>query len=186
MRDIGGFIMKRILILLLVIVVILCGCSGKNNDSGDVVVEPSTEQMEEKDVILYFADSQAEYVVPEHRIIKLSKDISDEDYAKIVLEELIKGPKDENLYRTIPEEVKVLNVDIENDTIYIDFSEEMHTKHWGGAAGEDMTISSLVNTMTELEGIKYVLPSVEGVALNIEHMIIDQPLGRMEEKIYKQ
>ncbi|HHY78070.1 MAG TPA: GerMN domain-containing protein, partial [Clostridiales bacterium] len=63
---------------------------------------------------------------------------------------------------------------------------EMHTKHWGGATGEDMTISSLVNTLTELEGIKYVLPSVEGMALNIEHMIVDHPLERMEEKIYKE
>ncbi|SHI90123.1 GerMN domain-containing protein [Lutispora thermophila] len=179
--------MKRIIIFLLVISVILCGCSKQNNDIEDIVVEPEEEieQLEEREIILYFSNSQAEYVVPEHRIIKVKKGISHEDYAKIVLEELIKGPKAENLYKTIPEEVKVLYVKIEDDTIYIDFSKEMHTKHWGGAAGEDMTICSLANTMTELEGIKYVMPSVEGVALNIEHMIIEQPLERMEERIYR-
>ncbi|WP_372999927.1 GerMN domain-containing protein [Lutispora sp.] len=178
--------MKRILFILLIVVVIFSGCTGLENDDKDIATESEIQQEEARDIILYFANSQAEFVVPEHRVITVEKNINNEDYARIVLEELIKGPKDENLYKTIPNEVKILNVEIEDETVYLDFSKEMHTEHWGGAAGEDMTISSLVNTMTELENIRYVLPSVEGVALNIEHIIVDEPLERMEEKIYKE
>jgi len=170
----------------MILMVFFSGCNGLENGDKDIGNEPETQQVEEREIVLYFANSQAEYVVPEHRIITVDKNIKDEDFARIILEELIKGPEDENLYNTIPNEVKVLNVEIENGTIYVDFSKEMHTEHWGGAAGEDMTISSLVNTLTELENIKYVLPSVEGVALNIEHIIVDEPLERMEEKIYKE
>lgn len=182
----GGLTMKRFLILVLLIVISFSGCNIKEKENvNDNTDQTMDMQMEEREILLYFANSQAQLVVPEYRKIKVEKDINDADFARIVLEELIKGPEDENLYKTIPEEVKILNIEIQEDTILIDFSKEMHTKHWGGAAGEDMTISSLVNTMTELKGIKRVLPSVEGVALNIEHMIVDEPLNRMEDKIYR-
>ena len=192
MQDDGGLIiMKRFLIILLIIILGIAGCSGpkKGTPQIDNTVDNNVETVEpdtvEKEIVLYFANSQAQFVVPEYRTVKADKDITEEDFAKLVLEELIKGPNEENLYKTIPGEVKVLNVEIQEDTILIDFSREMYTKHWGGAAGEDMTISSLVNTMTELKGIKKVLLSVEGMALNIEHVIVDEPLERMEDKIYR-
>ena len=183
--------MKRIFVLLLIVAVALSACNvtEKNNPSTDIIKNNTDKTVdlksEEREIILYFANSQAQYVVPEHRTIKVEKGISTAEFARIILGELIKGPAEENLYKTIPEEVRVLNVEIQEDTLFVDFSKEMHTKHWGGAAGEDMTVGSLVNTMTELDGIKKVLPSVEGVALSIEHMIIDEPLERMEDKIYK-
>lgn len=136
-------------------------------------------------ITLYFGDSQAMYVVPEKRKIVINKDISKEEYAKIILWELIKGPISNNLYPTIPKEVKVIDVEIDGDLLYVDFSEEMHTKHWRGAAGENMTLLSLANTLTEIEGIERVLPSVEGIALNIEHAIVDQPLVREEDEIFE-
>lgn len=192
MQDDGGLIiMKRFLIILLIIIFGIAGCSGpkKGTPQIDNTVENNVETAEpdtvEKDIVLYFANSQAQFVVPEHRTVKVDKDITEVDFAKIVLEELIKGPNEENLYKTIPSEVKILNVEIQEDTIFVDFSKEMYTKHWGGAAGEDMTISSLVNTMTEMKGIKKVLLSVEGMALNIDHIIVDEPLERIEDRIYR-
>ena len=177
--------MKKVVIIVLICALILSGCNGIKNESSENISEkgPGTEKV---NIVLYFANSQGTFVVPENRTIQIEKNATIEEYASKIIEELIKGPEGKNLYATIPSEVKILNVDVEGDTIYVDFSEEMHTKHWGGATGEDMTISSLVNTLTELEGIKYVLPSVEGMALNIEHMIVDHPLERMEEKIYKE
>ena len=52
------------------------------------------------------------------------------------------------------EEVKIEYIEVEDDLLKVDFSEEMHTKHWGGAAGESMTVASIANTMTEFENIK--------------------------------
>lgn len=141
--------------------------------------------MAEKEITLYFADSQAMYVVPEKRTVYVSKDISDAEFYRIVIEELIKGPDTENLYRTIPEEVGVEYVELEGDLLKVDFSLEMHTEHWRGAAGESMTINSIVNTMTEFGNIRRVMPTVDGGPLSIEHMVVEEPLTRNEDIIYK-
>lgn len=146
----------------------------------------STTDLSEREITLYFADSQAMYMVPEKRTVLVRKDITDADFYRVVLEELIKGPRTENLYRTIPEEVKVEYVELDGDILKVDFSEEMHTKHWGGAAGESMTVNSLADTMTEFENIKGVLPTVDGGPLSIEHMVVEEPLQRNESIIYRQ
>lgn len=146
----------------------------------------STTDLSEREITLYFADSQAMYMVPEKRTVLVRKDITDADFYRVVLEELINGPQTENLYRTIPEEVKVEYVELDGDILKVDFSEEMHTKHWGGAAGESMTVNSLADTMTEFENIKGVLPTVDGGPLSIEHMVVEEPLQRNESIIYRQ
>lgn len=174
--------MKRLVILLIIFSIILSGCSLLKKD------EPPAEENNNKtdtEIVLYFADSQALYVTPEKRLVYIAEDIDQIEYAKVVLEELIKGPDSETLYPTIPPETKVLDIDIDDSLIYIDFSKEIETKHWGGAAGERMTLLSLANTMTEIEGIKKVLPSVEGAALNIEHVILEEPLTRDAGEIYE-
>ena len=149
-------------------------------------IDFNTGDMSEKEITLYFADSQAMYMVPEKRTVLLKKDISEAELYRVVLEELIKGPVTENLYRTIPEEVKVEFVEVDGDLLKVDFSEEMHTKHWGGAAGEAMTVNSIADTMTEFENIKRVMPTVDGGPLSIEHMVIEEPLTRNESIIYRQ
>lgn len=148
-------------------------------------IDFNTKDMVEKEITLYFADSQAMYLVPEKRTLFINKDTPENDFYRLVLEELIKGPVSENLYRTIPEEVKVEYVELDGDLLKVDFSEEMHSKHWGGAAGEAMTVNSIVNTMTEFETINRVLPTVDGGALSIEHMVVEEPLTRNESIIFR-
>jgi germination protein M len=149
-------------------------------------IDFNTSDLSEKEITLYFADSQAMYLIPEKRTVLVKKDIEDAEFYKIVLEELIKGPKTENLYNTIPEEVKVEYIELDGDLLKVDFSEEMHTKHWRGAAGESMTINSIANTMTEFENIKGVMPTVDGGPLSIEHMVVEEPLTRNESIILRQ
>jgi len=148
-------------------------------------IDFNTGDMSEKEITLYFADSQAMYVVPEKRTVLVKSDINEAEFYRIVLEELVKGPAAENLQKTIPKEVKIQNIELESNLLKVDFSEEMHTKHWRGAAGEEMTINSIVNTMTEFENVKKVMPTVNGEPLSIEHMVIEEPLTRNEGIIYK-
>ncbi len=170
--------MKKILAILLIIIFVLSGCrmEEKKNDIDDA-------KLADVEIVLYFGDSQALHVVPEKRVVSINQDISKEEYLKLIVEELIKGPENDELYPTIPSDTKVLNVELEGDLVYLDLSKEIQTKHWGGAAGENMTLLSLANTVTEIEGVKRVIPSVEGLALNIEHVIVDEPLVREEDKI---
>ncbi len=145
--------------------------------------EEETNTATEQVVKLYFSNQNADAVRGETRIIKTSKTVSEEEVLLKVLEELIKGPEDSKLARTIPTEVKVLNVKIDNGIAIVNFSEDMHTKHWGGAAGESMTINSIVNTLTEFDYIQQVKMTVEGRAMAIEHAILEDPLPRNEDMI---
>jgi len=142
--------------------------------------EPATNT---RHIVLYFADQDANFVHPEPRQIRVTPNISETEFIKIVLLELISGPTSGTLYRTIPHEVNVLSIVRESDLVKVDFSSEMITKHWGGAAGEAMTVNSLTATLTDLTGIKRVLLTVEGQPMAIEHMVIDRPLTRNPETI---
>lgn len=137
--------------------------------------EPATVT---RDIVLYFGDQQAANIYPEPRQIRVKPNISEVDFIKTVLLELISGPKTGTLYRTIPQEANVLSVSREGDLVKVDFSSEIISKHWGGAAGEAMTVNSLTATLTELPGITRVLLTVEGKPMAIEHMVITRPLTR--------
>ncbi|MGE5544759.1 MAG: GerMN domain-containing protein [Bacillota bacterium] len=131
-----------------------------------------------RNVTLYFANQDATKVVPETRTISVPSNLSKAAYIKTIVNELIKGPRNSELRRTIPAEATVRSVVIKDSTAYVDFSQEMHSKHPGGAAGESMTINSIVNTLTELENITQVQITVEGKPLSIEHVVMDKPMRR--------
>lgn len=138
-----------------------------------------------RQVMLYFSNPDATRVVGEKRVVEVPPGTSREEFIRMVLEELIKGPTRPNLHRTIPREARVLSVSIANNTAYVDFSREMHTKHWHGAAGEAMTINSIANTLTEFPYISKVKMTVEGKPMNIEHAVLTEPVGRNESMIAK-
>jgi germination protein M len=145
--------------------------------------ESSPMASEEGVILLYFGNADATKVVPEAREIQIPKGISQADYIKLLVEELIKGPDNPDLSRTIPETAKVLEAYVLGSNAYVDFSEEMISAHSRGAAGEAMTVYSIVSTLTELEGIEGVMLTVVGQPMNIEHMVIDTPMERDESMI---
>ncbi|MBA7497685.1 hypothetical protein ES704_00413 [subsurface metagenome] len=142
-------------------------------------VEPvPTEEMVE--VNLYFSDSQAIYLVPEKRKIPQTPSL-----ARQAVIELIKGPKNSDLYPTIPEGTQVNEVYIVDDIAYIDLSEEISKNHPGGSSGEVMTVYSIVNTLTEIPPIRGVQILVEGNERESldGHIDISMPLLRDESWI---
>ena len=144
-------------------------------------------QMENREVTLYFADDQAMYVVAEKRNINMEQNASKDKLIKVLIEEMIKGPENTDLYPTIPKEARVNSVVVVGERVTIDFSEEMNTKHSHGAAGERMTLTSIANTLTEIAEIREVVLLLNGKPLNLEHAIIDSnnPLTREEDMILK-
>jgi germination protein M len=149
-------------------------------------MEPFTalkESPKTETVVLYFGNKDATGVVGEARELTVPAGAGREEFVKKVLEELIKGPQRQDLVRTIPGEVKILSVKIEDKTTQVDFSKEMHTRHWGGAAGEAATINSIANTLTEFDYISRVKMTVEGEPMAIEHAVLEKPVGRNESVI---
>ncbi len=131
-----------------------------------------------KEITLYFCNQDATALETEIRTITVAPDISMNDLMLRTLEELIKGPTNSDLHKTIPAEVQVNSVVIDNNIAQVDFSIEMHTKHWGGSTGEGMTINSIVYTLTEFPGIDKVKMTVEGEPISIEHGPIEEAIGR--------
>ena len=110
----------------------------------------------EQEVELYFATPDAMYLKPETRIVP------GEDFYYEVLGELIAGPQEEGLVRTIPEGTEIREIVRENETAYLDFNNVLRDQHPGGSAGERMTVYSIVNTMTAVPGIQEVYILIEG------------------------
>lgn len=140
-----------------------------------------------REVTLYFSDDQAINVVAEKRTFNIEENAPNDKLVRVLIEELIKGPKTQGLGIVIPAEARVNSVIVEGERATIDFSEEMLTKHSRGAAGEDMTLTSIANTVTEIEGIREVVLTLNGQPLIIEHVIVDSnnPLVRAEDRIKK-
>lgn len=146
------------------------------------VEEPpiGNDEKQEYDIVLYFGDSQAEYLHPELHTVEFESEPDSVKIAQQIVNELIAGPIDDNLIPTIPPGTKLLSLVIEDEIAYVDFSEELKTNHWGGSAGETMTITSITNSLTELEAIGKVQILIDGEKQEslAGHWDIQEPLDR--------
>ncbi len=107
---------------------------------------------------LYFADAGGEKLVKTSRDVVYNSNISLE---KLVLEELIKGPEEGAVYGpTINPETKVISVSVKDGTCYVNFSEQFLKQPY--TVKSDVTIYSIVNSLSELPNINKVQLSVNG------------------------
>lgn len=138
---------------------------------------------EVKNITLYFADSDAINVVAEKRDVIMTKNDSLE---KTVFLELMKGPKAQGLHATVPKGTKLLSISTKNGLCTINLSSEFVDNSPGGTASERMTLASVVNTLTELDGIEKVQFLIDGKKREIyTHAIFDEPFSRDEASIGK-
>lgn len=133
--------------------------TAENKESSETKPDISAEPKEEKEKItLYFGDQDAMYLIPEERfVVKGNKKLEE-----IVIEELIQGPKNPDLFQTVPKEAKLISLEVVDGVAYVNFSQEFQTKHWGGSAGELMTVYSITNSLAELPEIDKVQFLLEG------------------------
>lgn len=168
-----------IIMVVVLLVVFLPGCSimqklglQKSIDdelwpvSSIIIGEAEASKLTDKTPLrLYFANEDNTKLKLEIRYIDstdVKKSLS--NMATAVVNELIKGPSDETSFRrTVPAEAKLREpVSISNKVATVDFTKEFKSKHSGGKDAEKMTIYSIVNSLTELEGIEKVKFLIEG------------------------
>jgi spore germination protein GerM len=173
---------------LLISTLSLSGCqktvtTPKDNQAGASKEDPKT--ISKQTISLYFSDDQAMFLLPEKREIQLANNATQEQLIEATVKQLIEGPKTKELQPTFPPETRLLGVKVENGTAIVDFSSELRSKHWGGSAGESMTLGSLVNTLTEIKGIDKVQLLLEGKKVEslLGHMDTSVPLTRDESMI---
>ncbi|NLK00378.1 MAG: GerMN domain-containing protein [Clostridia bacterium] len=175
--PVGGRFLKVVIYLsmLCLLVLSISGCSavsdlmmGKGGNDKDtpeeevyapedldmigVEGEEKEEDAESLSVALFFADDEGKSLVKEMRNIKKTEGV-----ARSTINELISGPTGTGLLPTIPQETMLLDINVKEDGLCIvDFSGELVS---GGAAGvipEELTVYSIVNTLTQFETIDRV------------------------------
>lgn len=174
--------LKRIVIISIIIFLILVSILGfyylfisdEEENIKEIIPqeEITEEQMRQTMVSLYF--KSGEEIVPEARLIDV-KQLLNNPYEEI-LKMLIEGPKNNNLKSTIPEGTKINKLIKENDILIIDFSEEFINNHKGGEKEEEISIKSIVNTVTELteiNGVKILINGEENKSFKDEKIKFD-------------
>ena len=97
-------------------------------------------------VKLYFAEPDSEKLVAETRVIPRGTTLT--KTVKMVVEELIAGPLDEELVNAIPSRTVLNGVDIDpNGVLWVDFSHHLSQEHPGGSSAEIMTVYEIVDTI---------------------------------------
>ena len=146
-------------------------------DKDDLITDTGKLENDIVNVTLYFADSNAMYLVPEQRQI-VSKDSSQLELA--ILNELLKGPNTDGLYAVIPSDVKVLSVKTERGVCFVTLSSEFVNKSSGGSAGELLSVYSIVNTLCELKDVDKVQILVDGMA-SFGSLDLSEPLKKNKD-----
>ncbi|HEY9060141.1 MAG TPA: GerMN domain-containing protein [Pseudobacteroides sp.] len=151
----------------------------------EVDLDKSGKPLKEKSQVItvYFGSPDTDFIVGEKRKVSINVNGSLE---KEILEELLKGPQNKDLYPIIPENTKVLSVTTSEDgTCKINLSKEFQSNAFAGSAGGAITINSIVNSLTELKTVKRVQFLIEGkVVETYSDMGFDKPFYR-NEKIIK-
>lgn len=113
---------------------------------------------------LYFSNDNSDGLVPEDRKINSSvwTKLSLSQKANLVLGELIQGPLSGTLTPTLAPKTKILSITIQDSIATIDFSKDIRDDFPGGALAEDITIQSIVWSMTQITGINGVRIFING------------------------
>lgn len=143
--------------------------------------EITDEQMRQTIVTLYYQNKDTKELMPEGRTID-AKELLTDPYATLV-NLLIETPKNEKLQSAIPEGTRVLKTELQGNIVYLDLSKEFIDNHPGGEEQENITIYSIVNTLTELnevEGVKILINGQENQSFKDEKISFRDAFMRIE------
>jgi germination protein M len=162
--------------LLIMMILLTTGCAlidrlqAWKQTSGEQLMEipPDPQELtmpqdglvgETKEVVLYFSDQAGEKLALETRAIAKVEGI-----ARATVQELLAGPSVESgLLPTIPVGTKLTDINVRPDGLCIvDFSSELVDNHPGGSLNEELTVYSIVNTLTQFPTIQEVQILVDG------------------------
>lgn len=155
--------MKKIIILLILIMAIsLSGCFNKPMpEDKNVPISPKSTAQKSKEVSLYFLNDKLSGLNMETRGVSQNADL-----LRQVMQELIKGPKDEYSKPIIPDGTTLLSIQAKDNTAYVNFSKNYITGNNISSNTAKCMVAGLVNTLTGLPDINSVQILVEGNKLS--------------------
>lgn len=106
---------------------------------------------------LYFANEDGTKLEPEQRKVYYSSNVPLE---RVVVEQLIKGPKESGHYATLPTDTNILSVTISDGICYVNFDEKVQQTTVGAKA--DTAIYSIVDSLVQVCQVDNVQFSING------------------------
>lgn len=128
--------------------------------SADSFVENPGQQINssvETSLTLYFSSKDGTELVKETRTVHYSTNISME---KLIMEQLIEGPKKSNSLSTLPMGTKLITVSVVDGVCYVNLSDSF--KNQNAEVNEEIVLYSIVNSLTEVQNVTKVQISVNG------------------------
>lgn len=129
--------------------------------------EITDEQLRMTNIELYFFNEEIGELEKEIRKIDARNLI--ENPAKVIIEELLKGPENKYLLKLIPENTKINDAKIDKGILYLDFSENFINDENLGKEKEELIINSIKRTMAqllEINSIKILIDGQENMKFN--------------------
>lgn len=127
----------------------------------DDFVENPGEQINtsvKETLTLYFANKDGTGLEKQTRVIHYSSNIALE---KLVVEQLIEGPKGSKLKATLPGTTKLINVSVADRICYLNFDSSFRNTI-DNKLTEDVVLYSIVNSLTSLHTVDKVQISLDG------------------------
>ena len=106
---------------------------------------------------LYFSNSDGTELVKESRVVHYSTNISLE---KLVMEQLIEGPKSSKSLATVPATTKIITISLVEGVCYVNVDNSFQNQNQ--EIKEEVVLYSIVNSLTELQGVTKVQISING------------------------
>ena len=106
---------------------------------------------------LYFSSKDGTKLVPETREVHYSSNISLE---KLVMEQLMEGPKTKKKLATIPTGTKLITITVVDGVCYVNMDETFQNQNQ--EISEQVVLYSIVDSLTELSSVDKVQISING------------------------
>lgn len=143
---------------------------------------PQDSEIAEKEIVtIYYPNKDGEKLVAEKREIELQASLSVE---RLIISELTKAPRNENLLQIIPSDIKVISAETNDGVCFVNLSGDIVSKISAGSSSTTMALYSIVNSLTELEHIDSVQILLDGkTGVEFGNYVLDVPLERNKNLI---
>lgn len=138
---------------------------------------------DEQTLILYFKHRNFDFLVPEERVSHRDN----QSWEQLIVEEILKGPEKHDRVGIIPDNMEILDVTRKGETVFLNFSPEFlsqldlttipgkeevpeEKRALVKADMKRLSIYSIVNSLTELEGVNQIKFLVENKAVSFSDL----------------
>ncbi len=122
-------------------------------------------------VRFYYPKNNLEDIVYEDKQISFNTN----DMTKLILEREYKKPEKDNASPVLPADASIMSLYLHRDnSVYIDFTEELVTQMNAGAGYEALILQSIANTFANYYGVEHVYLTVENEPYQSGHIILDK------------